>query len=303
METTATVNNGQWRHIAVTVDRDDPNGLKIYIDGSFNKKADPTSEGSLHHSDDFILGGNWAWDGNDHVITGTYTGCLDDVRFYKDTVLSASDIEDIYNNGNGVSLTGLETGLTWGSNCDSGYGPVVYDITETQNGTINDTNHVSWMDTGKIEKIITTDLDGDNFVDYNDLALFCNDWLWEPAWLTDSWMESMAAGGIGFGGLESMSLASFSLELETLPSSPADDLMLSTAAESLEAMPESLAAKVQKFYDITPAATVSAAQQQIDAEEMLEWLADIWLSGELDETITEAEWYEFVEDVKKALDY
>jgi hypothetical protein len=120
-------------------------------------------------------------------------------------------------------------------------------------------------------------LDDDNDVDIDDLALFCEDWLWEAGWGDTQWM--MAMGGGTDGGL-----------------------MLPTVKESMLARPERLIAKSQKFYDITPAKTISARRKTLEAEQenvkdIIEWLDAIWLNGELD--WTEQEYLEF----RKSLEY
>ena len=82
-------------------------------------------------------------------------------------------------------------------------------------------------------------------------------------------------------------------------------LMLPDAKTSLAAMPERLIAKTQKFYDITPDKTITAlrkAQQskKVNIEEIVEWLEDIWLNGDLEGYMTEEEYLEFIEAVKSA---
>jgi hypothetical protein len=77
------------------------------------------------------------------------TGCpggFDDIPFYN-KVLSLSEIEAIYNNGEGTKITGTETGLSWGSNCDTGIGTTLVDVTENQNGTLSSDS--IWAEGGK----------------------------------------------------------------------------------------------------------------------------------------------------------
>ncbi len=135
-------------------------------------------------------------------------------------------------------------------------------------------------------------------IDTDDLAAFCDDWLWVAPW-SDGWM--MAMGG-GFG-LEGMSLTAGTLALdssETASAERGDALMLS-AAESFRTRPQRLAAKSQKFYDITPATTITARQQALAAmktapvgiKEILNWLDEQWLSGNLDERMTEEQYLDF----------
>jgi len=146
------------------------------------------------------------------------------------------------------------------------------------------------------------DLEDNNSIDYNDLALFCEDWLWQAGWEEEMQWMMMGGGGMGFG-LESIILESS----KTALTSDRDALMLSTASESLEARPERLVAKSQKFYDITPATTISGRRktleiEKIDIKKILKWLDDIWLNEEVRKVITEDEWREFVEAVKSELE-
>lgn len=155
------------------------------------------------------------------------------------------------------------------------------------------------------------DLQDNNSIDYNDLALLCEDWLWEKAWGSEGWMMGMGGGGMGFG-LESMSLESaFSLEdSKTATTSSSDNLMLSSATESLKARPERLAAKSQKFYNITPEAVIKSktvkpkppTQRELFELhlELLNWLDKIWLDGELKEVMTEDEYLEFRKSIEES---
>ncbi|HIJ53266.1 MAG TPA: hypothetical protein HPP66_08950 [Planctomycetes bacterium] len=149
------------------------------------------------------------------------------------------------------------------------------------------------------------DLADNNSIDYADLAVFCDEWLWEAAW-DEGWMMCMGGGGMGFG-LESISLENS----KTALTDNRDALMLSTATESLQTRPERLAAKSQKFYDITPETTISAMQKALDAQkvdievsikEVLTWLEELWLTdAEVRKMISEDEWLKFMESVIQAI--
>lgn len=121
--------------------------------------------------------------------------------------------------------------------------------------------------------------------------------------------EGMSFGLEGGFAVESMGLEGiYGIEKpEPVPTNSGDDLMLSTAAESLKARPERLVAKSQKFYDITPATTISGRRkaleiEKIDIKKILKWLDEIWLDEEVRKVITEDEWREFVEAVKSELE-
>ncbi len=78
--------DGAWHHFAVTVDRDDPEGLIIYIDGQLDSLHDPTPvSGTLDPTQDF-----WIGNINGSAVLGL-DGSLDDLAFYN-VVLSADQI-------------------------------------------------------------------------------------------------------------------------------------------------------------------------------------------------------------------
>jgi hypothetical protein len=175
------------------------------------------------------------------------------------------------------------------------------------------------------------DLEDNNAIDFNDLALFCDDWLWEKAW-QNGWMMAMGEGGGDFG-FESMSLMESSLSLdssETASSAKRSDALMLSAAESLRTRPERLTAKSQKFYDITPETTISAKQKALElqlqrqagsklklqpepalepqpqyepyltTQELIDWLEELWLTDEeVRSTCTEADWLEFIETIRQ----
>ena len=86
--------------------------------------------------------------------------------------------------------------------------------------------------------------------------------------------------------------------------------MLSTATESLKTRPERLVAKSQKFYDITPQAIAELKAvkpipptkrelYKLNAE-LLKWLDEIWLSGDLEKAITEEQYLAFRKAIEEA---
>ncbi len=89
-----TVPDGQWTHVAVTVDRDDPDGISFYVDGALTGTRDPTGRpGSLMNGAPLTIGGtpytwlpgNWA-----HFL-----GDIDEVELFK-RELSAGEVAAIY---------------------------------------------------------------------------------------------------------------------------------------------------------------------------------------------------------------
>jgi hypothetical protein len=113
-----------WQHIVVTRSGSTVtaflNGSSIDVSGSADNRV-LSAFGDLNIG---LSGGNYL------------TGSLDDIRLYKGLVLSQSEVSAIYNSGYGVKLDGTEDGLSWGSNCDTGTGDTLSDITGTVNGTL-----------------------------------------------------------------------------------------------------------------------------------------------------------------------
>jgi parallel beta-helix repeat protein len=106
------------------------------------------------------------------------------------------------------------------------------------------------------------DLADNDAIDYNDLALFCKDWLWEAGWT-----KSFACGmGRGMGG---MALESQQMMEASYPAEP----------------------KTQPVQTEPP-----------DPEEVLKWLEELWLTNELlRKMITEDEWLKFIEAIKEEI--
>jgi len=156
----------------------------------------------------------------------------------------------------------------------------------------------NWLDINS-----TISLDVDNDVDVYDLALFCEDWLWEAPW-EQGWMLRM--GGEGFGEEMFMSESFFASD-EARPTG--DQLMIPDAMQSLAAMPQRIAKKAQKFYSVNAFNNIHTRQQQAQAdiqikqlsiEELLEWLDGLWQSGDLSEVMTYEKYLEFREAIQKA---
>ena len=88
-----------------------------------------------------------------------------------------------------------------------------------------------------------------------------------------------------------------------LESFDSSELMIPDAVLSLKAMPERLAAKSRKFYDVTPATTIAARQAafEVDIEKILEWLDGLWLDGVLQEVMSKDEYLEFRKAIEESL--
>ena len=140
----------------------------------------------------------------------------------------------------------------------------------------------NWLDVNS-----TISLDADPNVDIDDLALFCAAWLWYAPW-GDNFSF------LGMGGGDDMSGLSFASDEGRATS---DGLMIPDVAASLEAMPDSLYAKVERFYTVAPAQPVYLSPQERAAivADMLAWLDEIWLSGDLEGQMTYEDYLAFRE--------
>jgi parallel beta-helix repeat protein len=168
-------------------------------------------------------------------------------------------------------------------------------------------------------------LNTDSDVDIEDLKLFCDDWLWKPAWIQRQWMLDMA-----FDGGNDMAMASTnSAETGVVQAQTSDALMLTDIRASLAARPARLRARTDKFYDIRPQITVSEIQpaetmilvdqmstatiaeesmtnddttitEPTTIEEIVDWLDAIWQSGELNDVMSEEEYQRFRSDLQES---
>lgn len=87
---TASIADGQWHHIAVTVDRDDPAGLLFYVDGQIVDTFDPTIRNlSLDNDGPFRMGVR------SFELTGYFEGDIDEVELFK-RALSPEEIAALY---------------------------------------------------------------------------------------------------------------------------------------------------------------------------------------------------------------
>jgi hypothetical protein len=168
-------------------------------------------------------------------------------------------------------------------------------------------------------------LNTDSDVDIEDLELFCDDWLWKPAWMQGQWMLDM----VGDGGNDMAMASTNSADMVIAQSQTDDGLMLPDAKTSLAARPARLRARTDKFYDIRPQIIVSELQpaetmilvdqmstttiaeepvtndettitEPTTIEELVDWLDAIWQSGELSEDMSEEDYQRFRSDLQES---
>lgn len=86
----AFVANGQWRHVAVTVERGSPTGGRFYVDGVHVATFDPTIRpASLTNASPLRLGSRSS------SVTGLWRGALDEVELFP-RVLTPLEVRNIY---------------------------------------------------------------------------------------------------------------------------------------------------------------------------------------------------------------
>jgi hypothetical protein len=88
------VADGEWHHVAVTVDRDDPNGLRLYVDG-ISETRDPTERtGNLSNGGNLLIAASCLG------ISSQFNGAIDEVELFN-VALDADDVIDIFEAGGG----------------------------------------------------------------------------------------------------------------------------------------------------------------------------------------------------------
>jgi len=109
------------------------------------------------------------------------------------------------------------------------------------------------------------DLNDNNFIDYFDLAEFCDWWLWLAPW--SDLYETLMSQPDNSMGMQSMAIAEQSVAVE------------SAMLESTE---------LSQSYDeqLVPF-------ESPDIDRLLDWLDDAWLAGEITEALTEQEYLDF----------
>ena len=87
------LDDGEWHFVAVTVDRDDPNGIKMYVDGVLETVCDPTGvPGSLANTLPLFIGADPLAPGGGNVW---WDGILDEIEIFR-RALTTTEIEDLY---------------------------------------------------------------------------------------------------------------------------------------------------------------------------------------------------------------
>lgn len=95
------VTPGEWHHVAVTVDRDQPNGVTFYVDGVPSASTyDPTVRPGSLANDGRLLIGRSHWDFAPGTPPHFFDGRIDEVEIFR-RALGASEIAALYEAGPG----------------------------------------------------------------------------------------------------------------------------------------------------------------------------------------------------------
>jgi hypothetical protein len=89
----ADLRNGQWHHIAITVDRDLASGGKAYVDGGQTGTFNPTARsGNLTNTQPFLIGKH------ETAPVANFIGEIDEVELFNRAITGA-EVASIYNAG------------------------------------------------------------------------------------------------------------------------------------------------------------------------------------------------------------
>jgi hypothetical protein len=92
-DTGAKLYDGNWHHVAVTVDRSSPTGLNLYVDGAVVLNYSPMNRpGSLANNQPLFIGRHATY------ANMTFDGCIDEVEIFH-RALSAQEVLGIFNAG------------------------------------------------------------------------------------------------------------------------------------------------------------------------------------------------------------
>lgn len=131
------IDDGEWHHIVVSVDRSSSTGMNLYVDGVTD--ADAVSPVSVSR----VMTG-----GSNIVLTGVASEkiYISTIGIYvgSDAYLSAIEVRTRYNSGIGLKYEGDETGLIAGFNTDEGVGGTCYDIKNDTNNSTS-TSGTAWV--------------------------------------------------------------------------------------------------------------------------------------------------------------
>ena len=158
------VGDGQWVHVALTVDSD--RNVKLYLNGVLQDSFEETSGELQYGTGSIVIGNNWQWAREPlQDFKSGFNGCIDEVRIL-DGVLSAGQIEHIYDGGVEGTCP-LEEPVNTAPVVDAGPDDEIDEgDTFTSGGSFTDPDADSWtatVDYGDGSGVENLPLDGKNF--------------------------------------------------------------------------------------------------------------------------------------------
>jgi hypothetical protein len=127
-----TINDGLWHFVAITVDRDQPAGGTIYVDGVSVATFDPTPRSAtLDNTKPLRMGIR-----SDHAVPGHFNGLLDEIELFG-RVLGAAEVQALWQAGSEgkCKCTGPPADMQAWWALDELYGVTAYDMTSSNDGT------------------------------------------------------------------------------------------------------------------------------------------------------------------------
>ena len=133
---TTALDDGEWHHIACSVERGSATGMQIYVDGEADATAVDVTlvVGTISATEDIVMTG---------VATETFY--ISTIGFYMGdgAYFTALEAKTRYNSGIGLKYEGDEDDLVVGYNTDEGIGTACYDMLEKIANVIA-LNTVTW---------------------------------------------------------------------------------------------------------------------------------------------------------------
>ena len=194
--------DGNWHHAVVVCDRDSTSNSKIYIDGLSRTLGTNTVDSGANNFDygDLYLGDrNTSGD-------GLYTGKLNSIKFFKDVVLSESQVQELYTNPEQILPTGISaSNLKLDLPMQEGSDDYVYDGSGNKNdGTISGATWATGEEYGYQASLVRSNtpmiFDGNDFVTIPKLTISGDHTV--SAW-ANIISQGVVVGGSGTSGVDS----------------------------------------------------------------------------------------------------
>jgi hypothetical protein len=241
-----------WVNVSNCIIWDNPDGELVYCTATYScVKNGSTNNNNINDDPCFVN------DANDNYHIGPGSPCIDrgTGNFPDET-----DIDGEERTVNGATDMGADE--FYRSPCD-------FD----EDGYVNFVDYsmfaTAWATkSGEQDYNDIYDLEDNDVIDYNDLSIFCDHWLWVASWATASSQQMMMAMG---GGFDSQS----------------------TSIDSFNSSPLKL--------ELPQTVYMSPQQTAAVIADLLDWLDELWEQGDIKESMTYEEYLEFRESIKESI--